>query len=148
MDPNGVITSLCSALDVEFEHSLLEVGQINSSHQSSVGGARKGLHKDAIDTWKSTLSGGETAIAERQCRQLMKHYGYTPLQKKNHSRREELPYIFSYIMHALGEQIVNPRLAWIQFQAMPASLRMQKLGRNTPSENRTGSDSPAGKEQE
>jgi hypothetical protein len=125
-EPEKVIRSLCDDIDVGYEQTMLEVGQINSSHQSSVGGARKGLHKNAIDTWKSTLSGSDVAITERLCNQLMKQFGYTTYHRLHSAKYNEIPYMLSYLLHLLGVLIVNPRRAWIQFKAMPASLGKQQ----------------------
>ena len=77
-DPEQTIRLLCSDLGIDYEPAMLEVGQVNSSHQSSVGGARKGLNKGAIDTWRTTLSSSEASIAERICGDMMAHYRCFP----------------------------------------------------------------------
>jgi hypothetical protein len=125
-DGDRIVSSLCRDLDIEYEPAMLDVGQINSSHQSSVGGARRGLQRDAIETWKTTLSRSEIAIAERSCGKLMRQYGYEPIQHESRARIRELPWLLSYLLHALGVLIVNPKRAWIQFRAMPAALCRQK----------------------
>jgi hypothetical protein len=125
-DPDRIVSSLCRDLDIDYEPAMLDVGQINSSHQSSVGGARRGLHRDAIATWKTALSAPEISIAEHQCGQLMEQYGYERIQPESRPRVRELPWALSYLLHLLGVLIVNPKRAWIQFRAMPAFLRRQK----------------------
>jgi len=116
--PEQTIRSLCDRLDIDYQPAMLDVGQINSSHQSSVGGARKGLHMDAIDTWRKTLSSGETAIAERICGTLMAHYGYVNNSKQLSGGDSEIRYKLTYLLHVAGVLAVNPRRAWIQMRAV------------------------------
>ena len=111
------IRSLCESLGIEFEPPMLEVGQINSSHQSSVGGARKGLHTDAIDKWKSTLSTAEIAITERICGSLVEDFGYSKGSQRATGGLGELRYRLSFPLHLAGVMAVNPHRAWIQLQA-------------------------------
>lgn len=117
------IRSLCDSLGIEFEPAMLEVGQINSSHQSSVGGARKGLHTDAIDKWRDTLSPAEIAITERICGSLMDDFGYTGSSPQASNGLGELRYRLSYPLHLAGVMAVNPHRAWIQLQAALTSSR-------------------------
>lgn len=115
--PEQTIRSMCDRLNINYEPAMLDVGQINSSHQSSVGGARKGLHKDAIDKWRTTLSGGEAAIAERICGNLMAHYGYENNTQQLSGGESELRYKLTYLLHVAGVLVVNPHRAWIQMRA-------------------------------
>jgi hypothetical protein len=115
--PEATVRHLCRCLNIEFEPAMLDVSQINSSHQSSAGGARKGIHKDAIDTWRTILSPGETLITERAARLIMKHYGYGLTDRHNLKSSSELPYVFTYLLHLAGVFAVNPRRAMIQLRA-------------------------------
>jgi omega-hydroxy-beta-dihydromenaquinone-9 sulfotransferase len=115
-EPERTIRRLCEHIGVPFEPSMLDVGQINSSHQSAVGGARRGIHKDAIDTWRTKLTPGEIAIAERLCGSLMSHYGYA--NESTAVDSSELPYRLSYFLHLAGVVTINPRRAWIQKRAV------------------------------
>jgi len=135
--PERTIRALCDRLGIEFEPSMLEVGQINSSHQSSVGGARKGLHKDAINQWQTKLSGVEAAIAERVCDQSMARYAYKKKLQKFPGGDSELRYKLTYLLHVAGVLAVNPRRAWIQLQAALRNVNEGKL-RNDTKVNRNG----------
>jgi len=114
--PENTIRSICDHIDVDFESPMLEVGQVNSSHQSSVGGARKGIHTDAIETWRKVLTDNETAITERICGPQMEARNYVLSGAKAHWG--ELRHKFSYVLHAAGVLAINPRRAWIQFNAL------------------------------
>jgi len=116
-EPQSTIRSLCERFGIDFEPAMLEVGQINSSHQSSVAGARKGLHKDAIDTWRATLSAAELAITERICGPLMDRFGYVTSQQHLSGGSSELRYLLTYPLHLAGVLAANPRRAWIQLRA-------------------------------
>ena len=116
-DPEQTVRRVCHALEIGFEPQMLDVEQINSSHQSSVGGARKGIHRDAMHTWKNTLSRGELVIAERLCHDIMIEQGYEPLEPRHARNAGEVPYLLSYPFHLAGVLAVNPRRAWIQSKA-------------------------------
>lgn len=115
--PEQTIRALCARLELAFEPTMLDIAQINSSHQSSAGGARRGFHKEALGTWRTTLSRGEAAIAERRCGPLMTQHGYALEGRTGSGSSGELPYRLSWLLHALGVLIVNPRRAWVQLQA-------------------------------
>lgn len=115
-EPEPTIRSLCERLDLEFEPSMLEVSQINSSHQSSVGGARRGFHTEAVDSWRSTLSEVEISIIERSCRDLMDSFGY-PMEGSPARLAGESRFALTYLLHVAAVLAVNPRRAWIQFRA-------------------------------
>lgn len=114
--PEQTVRYLCGRLGVEFEPAMLEVGQINSSHQSSVGGARKGLNKSAIDTWKQTLSTTEIAIVQRMCERGMAENAYFPISVKQHPLGS-LWLGITYLFHGAGVLLLNPKRAWIQLRA-------------------------------
>ncbi len=115
--PEPTVRQLCERIGVAFDPAMLEVGQINSSHQSSVGGARKGLHTEAIDKWKSILASGEAAIADRICGPLMDKAAYQVDSSTAQHSESELRYKLTYLLHVGGVLLVNPRRAWIQLQA-------------------------------
>lgn len=114
-DPESTVRALCASLRLDYEPRMLEISQINSSHQSSVGGARKGFHPEAADSWKDTLSPQEQAIAERICGELMTHYGYGEISPP--PRPAETRYALTYLFHLAAVLAVNPKRAWIQFRA-------------------------------
>lgn len=115
--PEQTISRLCSRLGIDYEPAMLDVGQINSSHQTSVGGARKGLNTAAIDVWKQTLSEPETAIVEKFCMPAMETHGYQPVAKSR-SLFSWLWFGFTYFFHILGVILLNPKRGWIQFRAL------------------------------
>jgi hypothetical protein len=122
-DSENTVRILCGKLGVSYAKELLDVGQINSSHQSSVGGARRGLQKDAIDKWRKELGAGEVSIAERCCGKYMASFGYSLQNPKKAGRLSHLRYKISYPIHILGVFIVNPHRAWIQLQALMKRMR-------------------------
>ncbi len=120
--PEVTVRDLCERIHVDYEPAMLDVSQINSSHQSSVGGARKGLHRDAIDKWKTELLPAETSITERYCGSLMEGFGYTAQKAVSGIWYTELRYRLSYPLHIAGVFMVNPRRALIQVRALLSKL--------------------------
>ncbi len=112
------VASLCERLGLDFDLAMLEVAQVNSSHQSSVGGAKPGLNKHAIDAWHDSLTLTEQAITEDKCSEIMQAFGYTPTSAGGPMVLGRLRYGFSYLWHLAGVIVVNPRRAWIQVRAM------------------------------
>lgn len=117
-NPETTVRHLCARLGLNFDEKMLDVGQINSSHQSSAGGARRGLHTAAIDTWRQVLSPTETAIAERRCGALMSRFGYQSSATAARSLFGELGHRLSYFLHLGGVLLVNPRRAMVQAKAL------------------------------
>jgi omega-hydroxy-beta-dihydromenaquinone-9 sulfotransferase len=115
--PEKTIRALGERLELGFEPAMLDVSHVNSSHQSSVGGARKGWDARAIDTWRRTLSAGEITIAERSCGELMHRFGYARGELDRVGAAAELTYRLSYPLHLAGVLAVNPKRAWIQLKA-------------------------------
>jgi hypothetical protein len=62
LDAEAELKKLCKGIDVDFEAGMLDIAQVNSSHQSSVGGSRQGFNKATIDAWKQKLSATETGL--------------------------------------------------------------------------------------
>jgi hypothetical protein len=122
---------LCSRLGLEYVPAMLDVRQVNSSHQSSAGGARSGLHTDAIDQWRSKLSDTEIAITERYCGRLMRRLGYDRTKVGSTANGAgEIGYRLSYVAHLGGVLLVNPRRAIVQGKALlRASIRHPALAR-------------------
>jgi len=116
--PEATVRGLCDRLALNYDAGMLDVGQINSSHQSSVGGARRGLHATAIDKWREILSPTEIAIVERDCAQLMRRFGYEASASAPASFAGELVQRLSYFAHLGGVVIVNPRRALVQAKAL------------------------------
>lgn len=116
-EPERTVRYLCERIGVQYEPAMLDVGQINSSHQSSVGGARKGLHKDAMDTWRNTLTPTETAIVQQMCGELMAHNGYASVPAEK-TFLGGLWQRITFLFHGLGVVMLNPRRALIQLRAL------------------------------
>jgi omega-hydroxy-beta-dihydromenaquinone-9 sulfotransferase len=118
-EPEATVRLLCTRLGLEYDPAMLDVPQVNSSHQSSAGGARRGLHTDAIDQWRSKLSETETAITERYCGRLMRRFGYDIGKSRSATNTAgEIRYRLSYIAHLGGVLLVNPRRAVVQGRAL------------------------------
>lgn len=116
-EPEPTVRKVCDFLGVTFEPTMLNVGQINSSHQSSVGGARPGLNKGAIDAWREVLSAGEIAITEQVCSAEMQSCGYNMDVPQGAGLATKTYYGLTYLFHALSVAATNPRRALIQFKA-------------------------------
>jgi len=113
----ATVRKLCEDLKVDFQPEMLDVGRVNSSHESSVGGAKKGLHPDAIDMWRKTLGPAEIAITEKLCATQMRQYNYAPFGTTL-SIWSNLGYRVSYILHLIGVMLINPKRAIVQFRAL------------------------------
>jgi hypothetical protein len=117
-EPETTVRELCTRLGLSYDEKLLDVGQINSSHQSSVGGARRGLHAGTVDRWREILTPTETAIAERNCADLMSRYAYQSSGAGPVGWGAELWCRLSYLGHLGGVVLVNPRRAYVQGMAL------------------------------
>lgn len=117
-DPQPTVRQLCARLGLDYDDTLLDVPHINSSHRDARGGARRGLHTEALDTWRRTLSGAEVRIAERRCGEFMQRFGYGRVQRRACSALSELRYRLSYPVHLCGVALINPRRARTQLTAM------------------------------
>jgi hypothetical protein len=116
--PEDTVRGLCSRLGLDFDMRMLDVGQINSSHQSASGGARRGLHATAIDKWREVLTSTEIAIAERTCGRSMDRFEYARSASAVPSLAAELGQRLSYLAHLGGVALVNPRRAYVQAKAL------------------------------
>jgi hypothetical protein len=124
-DPEATVRHLCARIGIGYEPGMLDVGQVNSSHQSSVGGMRPGLNSDAIDKWQDVLSTAETAITEGRCAPWMRRFGYAPRALRRVAWPARAWYRLSYIGHLVGVLLVNPNRAYVQGRAL---LRTRPLG--------------------
>ncbi len=121
--PEETVSHLCAGIGLTFQPDMLDVPQVNSSHQSSRGGARHGIYQDAMENWRSHLNAQEIRITERICGNLMRVHGYAAEAGDHHRDAGELRYMFSYMMHLAGVLAINPRRAWIQLRAVLPSAR-------------------------
>lgn len=116
--PENSVRGLCARLGLDYDARMLDVPQVNSSHQSAAGGARRGLHATAIDQWRTLLTPTETAIAERDCGPLMARCGYGSSQAQSPGLAAELVQRLTYLAHLGGVLLVNPRRAYVQARAL------------------------------
>ena len=117
-EPEATVRLLCTRVGLDYDPRMLDVGQVNSSHQTSAGGARRGLQTSAIDQWKATLSVAEISITERYCGRLMRRFGYDSMAADPVSRADTIGYRLSYLAHLGGVLLVNPRRAYVQGKAL------------------------------
>ncbi|MDR2877075.1 MAG: sulfotransferase [Chromatiales bacterium] len=115
--PEPTIRNLCKELGIDFQAQMLNIQQINSSHESSARGARSGFNPQAVHAWKQTLHPGEISVTERMCRKKMQLNGYSPIAT-GPALMGELRCAGSYIFHATAVLAVNPMRAWIQLRAL------------------------------
>jgi exopolysaccharide biosynthesis WecB/TagA/CpsF family protein len=142
LEPERTVRQLCSRLGLEFDPGMLDVEQVNSSHQSSVAGPRKGLRTDAIDRWRQALTPAETAVTEQICRPLMPRFGYVPVARPKMSWLDRAGFGVSYIVHLGAVLLVNPGRAAVQAKALARSgsaeslfRRVRQGGRSRPPES-------------
>jgi omega-hydroxy-beta-dihydromenaquinone-9 sulfotransferase len=117
-EPEATVRLLCRRLGLTFDKKMLDVRQINSSHQSSAGGARRGLHTDAIRQWTHLLTPAEIAITESLCGDLMRRFGYECVASEGVGPAAGLGFRLSYLAHLAGVVLVNPRRAAVQAAAL------------------------------
>ena len=131
-EPEASVRHLCERIGIGYEPGMLDVGQVNSSHQSSVGGMRRGLNSDAIEKWQDVLSPAETDITERMCAPWMRRFGYAPRAPRIRAWPARAWYRLSYIAHLGGVLLVNPNRAYVQGRALrrsrPAAHRAEPAG--------------------
>jgi hypothetical protein len=118
LDPKSFVMQLCDTLQIPFEPVMLDVGQVNSSHQSSVGGARRGFNPQAVRAWRSCLTPAEVEITEEMCGNIMRDFGYKPECRSDSRAHGRLRYQLGFVVHLAGVAAVNPRRAWIQSRAL------------------------------
>ena len=116
--PEQTVRNLCARLGLDFDPSMLDVSQVNSSHNSAAGGAHKGMRVDAIDRWREELSRAEVAIAEQISGPLLRQFGYRPAAEPRRLRLDQLRFDFTYAVHLAAVLLVNPRRAAIQAKAL------------------------------
>jgi exopolysaccharide biosynthesis WecB/TagA/CpsF family protein len=127
--PEQTVRSLCERLGIGYDPVMLDVAQVNSSHQSSAGGARKGMHTDAIDRWRHALTSAETAVTEQICGPLMRRFGYQASAQPRSFWLDQLGFDFSYAVHLATVLLVNPRRAAVQAKALARSGSAESLFR-------------------
>jgi omega-hydroxy-beta-dihydromenaquinone-9 sulfotransferase len=116
--PEATVRQLCGRLELSYDERMLDVGQINSSHQSSVGGVRRGLYATAVDRWREVLTPMETVIAERYSGPLMRRFGYESSAPGAVHLLAEFGQRLSYLAHLGGVLLVNPHRAYVQAKAL------------------------------
>ena len=141
--PEATVRELCSRLGLEYDARMLDVKQINSSHQSSVGGARGGLHASAIGKWREVLSPSEIGVTEQSCGQLMRRCAYELTAPAPMSLPRKLALDISYLAHLAGVLLVNPRRAYVQGTALFRS-RSGNDGNKAAAETTASHDNPPG----
>lgn len=117
-DPEPTVRYVSERLGIGYEPGMLDVGQVNSSHESSVGGMRRGLNGEAIDKWQDVLSAAETTITERLCAPWMRRFGYAPRATHRVAWPARAWYRLSYVAHLAGVLLVNPGRAYVQGRAL------------------------------
>jgi omega-hydroxy-beta-dihydromenaquinone-9 sulfotransferase len=128
-DPESTVRALCGRLGLDFDPAMLEVEQVNSSHQSSAGGARKGMRVDAIDLWRKALTPAETAVTEHYCGAFMRRFGYQPVSNRR-SFFDQLGFAISYVVHLGAVILINPGRAAVQAKALLGSGSPRSLFRS------------------
>jgi hypothetical protein len=118
LDSEAIVRRLCERIGIAYEPGMLDVGQVNSSHQSSVGGMRKGLNAEAIDKWQDVLSPAEIDITENICAPWMRRFGYERRAPRRVAWPAKAWYRVSYMAHLGGVLLINPNRAYVQSRAL------------------------------
>ena len=113
--PEETLHALCAKLNIEYQANMLDVQQINSSHQSNRAKENIGVQTDAIHAWKDVLSPTERQIISKRCASLMKATGYLADQSL---QKTEILQKLAYIVHLAGVALLNPKRALIQLRAL------------------------------
>jgi len=116
-DPKGGAQRLCHFLGLQFEHGMLEIprwGSSNVEHDNEP----RGISKDVENKWRKILSRGEALICEKTTHRMMQRFGYSTEFLGRYGSLSTVPSLLSYPLHLAGMLAMNPKRAWIQFQAM------------------------------
>lgn len=140
LQPEHAVRRLCGRLQLDYDPRMLNVGQVNSSHEPTVEGGRKGLRVEAIDKWRDVLTRTEVHIMERACAPLMRTYGYEPLLHGAVPILGMAGYGLSYLAHLGGVLIVNPSRAYVQGKALMHGSHWLIGGGRTRRRTRAGSE--------
>jgi omega-hydroxy-beta-dihydromenaquinone-9 sulfotransferase len=115
-DPQRQVTEICKFLGIDFESPMLEVNQWGSSNlQHEL--HKKGISKEVMSQWETSLTAGELAISEHMSQELMQRLNYQATLGGSVPALQALPHLLTYPVHLLGIMLANPRRAWIQLQA-------------------------------
>lgn len=114
--PKETLETLCDQIGVDFQPSMLNVRQINSSHVSGKDPKAVGLQTNAISTWRNLLSPSERQIVETRCAKWINKFGYGDNEGK--PQISELSQKLAYLPHLAGVALVNPKRALIQLRAI------------------------------
>lgn len=114
--PEATLRDLCGRLGLQYDATMLEVRQVNSSHDA-VSQGRSGMRPEAIDRWRQTLTRAEVAATERICRPLMDEFGYLRASTRI-APVGEFGFALSYVGHVAAVMAVNPKRAAVQARAL------------------------------
>lgn len=118
--PEPTVRALCERLNLAFDPCMLQVEQVNSSHESALDGRHTGMRPDAIDRWRQVLTPAEVAATERACGSLMRQFGYEPVSQRRRPL-SDLRLRLSFLGHLGAVMLVNPRRAAVQARALMRS---------------------------
>ena len=119
-DPEHTIKSVCKHCGIDYQPEMLSIDQINSSHNTAGGDAKKGFNVATIDVWKKVLDPAEVAIVEHRCGAGIERFDYPREMDAGTSRSKarSIRHVLSYAVHAVGVLLLNPKRAWIQLRAL------------------------------
>ena len=123
---------------------MLDVGQINSSHQSSAGGARRGLHSGAIDTWREDSDADRDGDRRASLRSSSCIALATKVAIAGDSACAEFGYRLSYLAHLGGVLLVNPRRPGARQGNAAAARARRPCCRRRPPNKVTADGDPVG----
>ncbi len=115
--PESTLRDVAAFLEVPFESTMLDVAQVNSSHDRG-NETSGGFNRSTLERWRATLTRDELAVVDARCGRLMKQVGYDAEAPKEPSLVGRLTYPPRYLLHLTGAAAVNPRRLAIQARAL------------------------------
>ncbi|MEM1230020.1 MAG: sulfotransferase [Pseudomonadota bacterium] len=125
-EPEATIRAICAHCEIEFEPDMLEIEQVNSSHESS--GSQKGFNRKTAEAWQKLLEPAELGVINGRCHRGMRQHGYLTSEEQQAAADapESLRPKLTYLLHLAGVVAINPRRAWIQLKGLRGRAGSQK----------------------
>lgn len=114
--PESVLAELCEFLGVEFEATMMSVGQIGSSTQRN-DDRSAGVSKKSVDAWQKGLPKGDREICEFIAGRAARRYGYA-LGEGQLFNFSVLLHMLRFPFHLAGTLLTNPRRVLVMLNAM------------------------------
>lgn len=117
-DPEVTVRRICEHCDIDFQPDMLDIEQVNSSHESS--GSQRGFNRNTVAAWQKILEPTELSVINRRCNAHMLRHGYITADEQQvaAASRESIRPSLTYLPHLAGVALINPHRAWIQLKSL------------------------------